>query len=272
MVEAEHLPRPDETAIGRRWHPKFGGKGGNQCAAAAAAGVAARMFGAVGRDGFGADLLAALDARGVDRRFVRELDDTGSGMSVAIVDPAGDYSAVIVSGANLRLDPDHLDDPALWDGVAVLVLQNEVTAAMNLAAAQAAKARGVRVILNSAPARDVPWELRKLVDILIVNSIEAQMSGTLPVTDLPSAAAAARHLASSYGNVIVTAGAKGLAAWTSEDEQVLIPARKITVVSSHGAGDCFTGTLAAALARGTALPDACRMASDAAAEHVAHRH
>jgi ribokinase len=208
----------------------------------------------------------------VDRRFVRELDDTNSGMSVAIVDPAGDYAATIVSGANLCLHEDDLDAPALWEDVALLILQNEVSAAINLAAARAARARGVRVILNSAPARDVAWDLRRLVDILIVNSIEAQMSGSQPVTDLPSALAAARHLASSYGNVVVTAGSKGLAAWLAEDGELVIPARKVTVVSSHGAGDCFTGALAAALAKGAGLADACRAGSEAAADHVSRRH
>lgn len=271
MVEADHLPRVDETAIGRRWYPKFGGKGGNQAVAARAAGAGARMFGAVGHDGFGTFLLAGLDAGGVDRHFVRELSGTGSGMSVAIQDSAGDYAATIVSGANLCLEPADLEQPALWADVAVLVLQNEVATEMNIAAARAARARGVIVILNAAPARDVPRELREGVNILVVNAVEAEMSGAGPVTDLPTALSAARHLAAHYDSVVVTAGSKGLAVWTLEDEQITLPARKVEVVSSHGAGDCFTGALAASLARGTPLSTACREASDAAADHVSRK-
>lgn len=273
MVEADHLPRVDETAVGRRWYPKFGGKGGNQAVAAQAAGVRARMFGAVGQDGFGAFLTAALDAGGVDRRFVREVAGTGSGMSVAIQNPAGDYAATIVSGANLMLDVAALQDAALWQDVAVLVLQNEIRAEVNVAAAQAARAQPgsqpVRVVMNAAPARAMPDDLRLLVDVLVVNAVEAEMSGAARVGDLASAMAAARHLAGGWRNVVVTAGAAGLAVVAETGEAVELPARKVVAVSSHGAGDCFTGALAAAIARGEGLVAACAQASDAAAAHVA---
>lgn len=268
MVEADHLPRADETAIGSRWYPKFGGKGGNQAAAAQAAGARGRMFGAVGCDGFGSFLLEALDDRGVDRSFVSVMDGVGSGMSVAIQDRTGDYAATIVSGANLELDAKALEDPALWQDVRVLVLQSEVTEEINLAAARAAKARGARVVLNAAPARAVGKDLRQLVDVLVVNAVEAEMFGSGPVCDLSTALAAAQHLAAQYDSVVVTAGGHGLAAWTAEDTQITLPARKVKVASTHGAGDCFTGTLAAALAVGEHLGDACRIAAAAAAIHV----
>ncbi|MBC2835060.1 PfkB family carbohydrate kinase [Paragemmobacter straminiformis] len=271
MVEADHLPRRDETAVGSRWYPKFGGKGGNQAVAARAAGAGARMFGAVGKDGFGDFMLAALDRGDVDRRFLRVIEGIGTGMSVAIQDAAGDYAATIVSGANLALDPAWLGDAALWDGVAVLVLQNEIPVEVNIAAARAAKARKLRVVLNAAPAREVPTELREMVDVLIVNAVEAEMFGAEPVGDLTSALAAARHLAARYESVVVTAGGKGLAVWTLEDEEIAIAAKPVTVTSTHGAGDCFTGALAAAIARGESLATACRIASEAAAAHVSRR-
>ncbi|MGQ0564639.1 MAG: ribokinase [Gemmobacter sp.] len=268
MIEADHLPRRDETAVGTRWWPKFGGKGGNQAVAVARAGVGARMFGAVGRDGFGTFLTAALDAGGVDRRFVGQVD-APSGMSVAIMDATGDYAATIVSGANLLLDPAALADDALWHDVAILVLQNEIPEAVNVAAARQARKRGVKVVLNAAPARTLPPAPQRRVDVLIVNAVEAEMMGSAPVTDLASAMVAAETLAADYDSVIVTAGSHGLAAWTLEDERLTLSATPVNVVSTHGAGDCFTGTLAAALAQGRPLTDACRMASDAAARHVA---
>lgn len=267
MIEADHLPRVDETSVGRRWYPKFGGKGGNQALAAQAAGAQARMFGAVGKDGFGTFLTAALDAAGVDRRFVAELSETGSGMSVAIVEASGDYAATIVSGANLRIDPAGLGEDALWQDVAVLVLQNEIPEATNLAAAQAARARGARVILNAAPARPLPDGLRHAVDVLVVNAVEAEMMGGGRVTDLDSAKRAARALHSGSGAVIVTAGGAGLAACDASGGFVRA-ARKVRVVSTHGAGDCFIGTLATALARGDDLPTASDAAAEAAALHV----
>jgi ribokinase len=190
-------------------------------------------------------------------------------MSVAIVEDGGDYAATIVSGANLHLDPAALDEAALWQGVAVLVLQNEIPEAVNIAAAEAARKRGVRVILNAAPAREMSPVLRGAVDVLVVNAVEAEMMGAGAVTDLASALAAARHLAAGQGSVIVTAGARGLAACTQGEAQIVLPARTVQAVSTHGAGDCFTGALAAALARGVGLAEACALASDAAADHVA---
>ncbi|HLQ18703.1 MAG TPA: PfkB family carbohydrate kinase [Tabrizicola sp.] len=272
MIETDRLPRRDETAVGHRWYAKFGGKGGNQAVAAQLSGVRSRMFGAVGRDGFGTFLLEALDKAGVDRHFVRQIEGVGSGMSVAIQDSAGDYAATIVSGANLRLDARALEDHRLWQDVAVLVLQNEIPAEINLTAARAAGARGVAVVLNAAPARAVAPDLAEAVDVLVVNAVEAEMFGAQPVLDLTSALAAARYLSASFASVVVTAGAEGLAMRTRQGDETTVAARKVTVASTHGAGDCFTGTLAAALALGQSLPDAGRTASEAAAEHVAGRH
>jgi ribokinase len=140
MVDAPDRPRKGETVTGYAWRPKFGGKGGNQAVAAAKAGATVRMAGAVGDDDFGQFVLDRLEASGVDRSRVVQLTDVGSGMSVAISDAGGDYGAVIVSGANLRIKEADLADPGLWTGARALILQNEVPEAVNLAAARAAKA------------------------------------------------------------------------------------------------------------------------------------
>jgi ribokinase len=269
VVEADHLPRRDETAVGSRWFPKFGGKGGNQAVAAQRHGARARMVGAVGDDDFGSFLRRGLTSAGVDDRFVAECRGIGSGMSVAIVDEAGDYAATIVSGANLRITAAAVRDPAVWENVGLLVLQNEIPELVNIAAATEASRRGVRTLLNAAPCRDLSPGFRELVDIFVVNSVEAEMMGADRVCDLHSAADAARRLATQFETVIVTAGSKGLAAWTPADELLQVPAEKVTAVSSHGAGDAFIGALSAMLARGAGLEAACRAASVAAARHVA---
>lgn len=269
MVEADTLPRRDETAIGHRWYPKFGGKGGNQAVAVARAGVACRMLGAVGADGFGQLLRDGLRKGGVDDRFVETLADVGSGMSVAIQDRAGDYAATIVSGANQAIDATALRDPALWQDVGLLILQNEVPEALNLAAAAEARSRGVRTVLNAAPMRDLSHGLVPLVDILVVNAVEAEMMGAGAVSDLRTATAAARRLATRFATVVVTAGSKGLAAVTQSGDSIALPAEPVTAVSSHGAGDVFIGTLAATLVSGVPLGRACLAASQAAARHVA---
>jgi ribokinase len=105
LVEADHLPRRDETAIGTRWHPKFSGKGGKQTVSAVHQGAKARLLGATGADDFGQFLASGLKAGDVDTQFLRQLPDMGSGMSVALQNSTGDYAATIVSGANAAIDP-----------------------------------------------------------------------------------------------------------------------------------------------------------------------
>lgn len=268
MVETDHLPGRDETAMGRRWYPKFGGKGGNQAVAVARAGVASRMLGALGGDAFGDFLRAGLRQGGVDDRFVATLANAGSGMSVAIQDRAGDYAATVVSGANLAIDPGALEDPGLWQDVGLLVLQNELPEAVNLAAARQARGRGLRCLLNAAPFRELSPEMARSVDVLIVNAVEAAMLGAGEVDSLEAAARASRALSGRFPLVVVTAGRHGLALWDGAGVRS-IPAEPVSVVSSHGAGDAFIGTLAAGLVGGCGLEEACRRASRAAARHVA---
>jgi ribokinase len=271
MVDAPDRPRRGETVTGYSWRPKFGGKGGNQAVAAAKAGAEARMAGAVGADEFGRFLLDALNAGGVEASRVARFAGTGSGMSVAICDASGDYGAVIVSGANLLVDPTAVTEPALWQGAGALILQNEMPAAINVAAARAARRVGATVCLNAAPYRPLPEELAGLVDLLVVNALEAEELGGLAVTDLASAAAAAEALARRFPAVVVTAGGEGVAGMRRGEDPVVLRALPVTLVSTHGAGDAFVGALVTALAAGRSFAECLRSANAAAATHVSTR-
>ncbi|MFV0333534.1 MAG: PfkB family carbohydrate kinase [Tropicimonas sp.] len=266
FVEAPHRPAAGETVPGYRWFPKFGGKGGNQAAAIVRAGSPCRMVSAVGADSFGTYLLERLTELGVDATNVAVVN-AGSGMSVAIADTSGDYGAVIVSGSNLLIDPSAMNDIPLWEGVGQLVLQNEVTEAINITAARAARSRGAAVVLNAAPARAMSEELSSLVDVLVVNAGEAEALSGISVDDLTAAEAAACELARHFPVVLVTAGGDGVAAATGETS-FSEPALKVDLVSTHGAGDCFIGTFVARRAEGADLHDAVSAANLAAARHV----
>jgi ribokinase len=262
IVSAPRLPRLDETLPGRAVRYAFGGKGGNQAVAAARMGAAVTMAGAVGSDDFAGTLLAALDAAGVDRSRVARRPGA-SGMSVAIEDEAGSYGAVIVSGANL----DVTGDGAPPSGTTQLLLQNEVPEAANLAAAQAARAAGARVVLNAAPARPVAAGLLALTGLLVVNRIEAAQLTGLPEDAYEVAALALADRGPEA--VVVTLGAAGLHWRARGGAGVLLPAPRVAAVSSHGAGDAFLGALAARLDAGEAPEAALRFAQAAAALHVA---
>lgn len=255
VVDAPHLPGRDETVAGHSVAYRFGGKGGNQAVAAARMGARVAIAGAVGPDQFGAQILAALDTAGVDRTRVTTLPGA-SGMSVAIVEDNGDYGAVIVSGVNLLIDGETL---ALPGGPGVVMLQCEVPEAANLAVAERLPG-DVLLILNAAPARPVDAALLARVDILVVNRVEAAgLSGSDNPTDAASAL-----LALGPGTVIVTLGGEGLICATG-DSLASQPAPRVSVISTHGAGDMFVGALAAELARGRTIHDALPFAQAAAA-------
>ena len=260
MVAAPRLPERDETLIGTAWHYKCGGKGGNQAVAAARFGARTAFGGQTGQDDFGERLRANLEGAGVDLTHV-EIDTTqGSGMSVAISEATGEYGAVVVSGANLTIRAQEIATrwASLWRAK-VLLLQNEIPEAVSLAAAREAHGNGARVILNAAPARKMSLEFLALVDVLVVNRVEAAM---LSGEEDPERALTSLH--GPQRDVVLTRGGEGLIAMTRDGTRFAIPALPVKLLSSHGAGDCFCGALAARLAAGEELMAACRFATAAA--------
>lgn len=269
VVKAKTLPRVDETAVGSAWAQVCGGKGGNQAVQAARAGARTAIAGCTGQDAFGETLRANLRAEGVDISALTQTAAAGSGMSVAILQEDGDYGAVIVSGANLLINPDALPD--IWHrlgGASVVVLQNEIPHAVNLSMARLARSQGAKVVFNAAPARPDMQEVLQWTDVLVVNRIEAEAMFGVPVTSRADARAALSSRPVQARAVIITLGGDGLVLATPEGEVIDMAAIPVTVTSTHGAGDCFIGTLAARLAQGQSLPGACRHANQSAATFV----
>ncbi len=267
IVKGPARPRKGETVTGSAWHPACGGKGGNQAVSAAKAGVRSAMIGAVADDEFGRALLENLAHGAVEHEHVRVIKGGASGMSVAIFDSEGDYGAVIVSGSNLELSADDVDQAAsLFKAGNILVLQNEVPDEANVLAAAAMKKAGGKVLLNAAPARPLSAELEALVDVLVVNAVEAEaLAGTGEVETLEQASDAAGILSARFPVAVVTAGGAGVAFAEQGGTAGSIPAIKIKLVSTHGAGDEFIGVLAAQLLQGAPIDMALGKANEAAA-------
>jgi len=269
VVHAPDRPKKGETLPGSAWSYRAGGKGGNQAVAAAQFGVRTSMVGRVGNDDFGGRLLNHLKRAGVDAAHVRTDPETGSGMSVAIIDAEGDYGAVIVSGANLKLCDEDLDQAhEVIRNAQVLVLQNEVPEVANVAAAELAKGYGARVILNAAPARPLGADLAANIDLLVVNAVEAEMICGVAIASLREATEAAAILSNQFGAVVVTAGGLGLAMGVAGKTPYAEAAHLVKLVDTHGAGDLFIGALAARWASGIPLAEAVRFANAAAALFV----
>jgi ribokinase len=254
------LPREGETVLTDGFETTPGGKGANQAVAAARArpaGAAGRvaMVGAVGRDAFAEAALAHLAAAGVDLAgLLRSPRPTG--LAAIVVDRHGRNQITVASGANLDLTGDLLPAGYLAPGT-VLVLQNEVSEAANLAVARRAKAAGARVVLNAAPARPMAEDWAGLLDVLVLNEAEAEAIGG--AADPDAATGLARRLDAA---TVVTLGAAGAVALTPDGVGLRIGALPLDrVVDTTAAGDSFVGALAAALEEGRDLAAALHFAS-----------
>ena len=183
-----------------------------------------------------------------------------SGFSVAIVGADGEYGAVVVSAANRTLSPEGFVFPK---GASILVLQNEVPEAVNRAVAAEARDNDATVVLNAAPMRPTAPELMRMVDLLIVNRIEAgELFGTPIHTARDALDAAERAAAGVTGEVILTLGGDGLVHRDLGGGVRHHAVRRVPVVSAHGAGDVFVGALCARMAAGAAMEDAIACAQE----------
>ena len=257
------IPRPGETVLCPEYVTKPGGKGCNQAVAAARAGAAVTMVGRVGDDGFGRTLVDRLALEGVETGAIGRAEHP-TGIACICVDSGGENAIAVASGANLAAGAAQLDAAALGSDT-VLVMQMEVPAGENWAAVERVKAAGGRAILNLAPAAAVPREALAAIDLLIVNEIEAQMiAATLGLpADAPRDAARALAEMAELA-CVVTLGSQG--ALAVEDDRVWrVGPMAIEPVDTTGAGDAFTGVLAAAIDAGLSLPDALHRANVGAA-------
>ncbi|GHE40190.1 ribokinase [Streptomyces longispororuber] len=262
VAYVERAPRRGETVTGRAFRTFPGGKGANQAVAAARAGATVSMIGAVGTDGFGGRLRAALEHSGVDTDLLRTVEGA-SGTAHIVVDDEGGNAIVVVPGANAALTGLTHGDEALITCADLLLLQLETPLDGVLAAARYARDHGVRTVLTPAPAQSLPPELLDAVDLLVANEHEAAA-----LTGATDPRTAAHKLLDQVPDVVVTLGAEGCLYATRGAEPVTVPAPRVTAVDTTGAGDTFVGALAAALGEGRPLPSALAWASSAAALSV----
>lgn len=255
VVRAPHIPAPGETVLGQAFKTYPGGKGANQAVACARAGGAAtHMLLALGNDPYAEPLRASLTAANVELYEVLA-PDVPTGCAFICVADNADNAITVAPGANLCLHSTHLPDLA---GVSYLLMQLEIDLATVTAYAQAAKASGVKVVLNAAPAQPLPAELLADVDVLIVNEGELAALVPYPVSMVTNLAQMAVPC------VVVTLGNRGCVARLGNNFFTQ-PAFKVAAVDTTGAGDTFSGVLVAALSQGSTISEAMQRASAAAA-------
>ncbi len=255
-----HLPRPGETVLGEAMRVLPGGKGANQAVAAARDGAKVAFAGAVGRDALAERALAGMRAAGVDLSRVAEVE-AATGCAAVCVDTKGQNQIAVAAGANSWALAAQVEDAAL-DADTTLLLQMEVLAVEVVEIIRRARKAEALVVLNLAPALPLPVEVLRLVDVLVVNEAEATwLMGHLgldPATrnfDEPASADLAEAIGEGVA-VVVTRGERGLDAVDADGQRITYGTAPVKVKDTTGAGDCFTGVLAAALDEGEEFPAA----------------
>jgi ribokinase len=246
VVSVDHHPRPGETVIGGPLFRNQGGKGANQAVAAARLGQQVGMVGAVGDDDSGRELTEAISREGVDATHVRVIEDEHSGTALIAVDPEGENTIVVSSGANALVSSADIDAATpLLEQAAVTLLQLEIPLE---AVDAAASASGGTVVLNPAPFRPLPESLLDRVDVIVPNAGElAALVGGRPGDDLDDVVEMAARIRGPEA-VVVTLGARG-ALLVSGGSSHQVAAPRVKVIDTTAAGDCFCGALADALVR-----------------------
>ena len=257
-VTSPRIPHKGETILGDSLSFFPGGKGANQAYALGRLGAQAAMYGCVGQDDFGRQLIDNLDQAGVDASQVKRLPDVKTGVALITV-AEKDNTIVVVPGANARVSPAYIDSVAdrLMQSDLVM-MQLEIPLDTVVHVAELCAVAGIPVLLNPAPAQLLPPRLLGQITWLTPNEHEAALlfrhQGLLD--DL---------LLAQRGKLVVTLGKNGSAMADDSGRIIRTPASPAQVVDTTGAGDTFNAALAFALIRGDDPDQALRFANAAAA-------
>jgi ribokinase len=266
VIQSDRLPNPGETIIGGDFLMNPGGKGANQAVAAARMGGHVTFISKTGNDLFGKQSMDHYNAEGINTEYIFSDPKNHSGIALITVDANGENCIVVASGANASLSPSDIESArAEIESCALVLMQLEIPIETVEYAAEMANQKGIRVILNPAPARALSDKLLRGLYILIPNTNEAEILSGIQVTDWESARKAANALsARGVKNVVITLGSLG-ALIKEGNEYYTVQATKVTAVDTTAAGDTFCGTLCVGLSEGKSIVDSVAIASKASA-------
>ncbi|MGI6162165.1 MAG: ribokinase [Christensenellales bacterium] len=252
------LPMPGQTVLGSKFKMGPGGKGSNQAVAAHRAGADVKFITKIGRDVFGQVATDFYKQENMDTGYVFEDEKLETGCALIMVDEETAQNAIVViSGACGNITDEDIEKARpVIEGAGILLLQLETNFDALLKAIDIAHAAGVKVVLNPAPARELPDELYKKIDIITPNETEAEfLTGVRIENEKDAQRAADIFLQKGVKQVVITLGYHGAFAADGETSKHF-PRLKVDAVDTTGAGDAFNGGLVMALAEGCDLFEA----------------
>lgn len=265
VVKSDRLPVPGETVLGGAFMMNPGGKGANQAVAIARMGGNVTFISKTGNDLFGRQSVEMYGDENIVTDYIFSDQHLPSGVALIMVDRNGENCIVVASGANGSLSPKDIEKARnVIENADILLMQLEVPMDTVEYAAKLAHEKGIKVVLNPAPAAFLSNELLKCLYAVIPNKTEAEMLSGIKVSDLETAKQAADIIAAKgVDKVVITLGSKG-ALIKDGDVYSFIPADKVEAVDTTAAGDTFCGAFCVGISEGLSIEDAVKMATKAA--------
>ena len=266
VINTERLPLPGETIIGGDFFMNSGGKGANQAVAAARLGGNVCFMAKVGNDHFGLRSIEQYKSEGIDVEHILTDNELPSGVALIMVDANGENCIAVASGANALLSSDDIDKAVgMIEHGDIILMQLETPLSTVEYAAQIAKNKGKKVILNPAPAQPLPDRIYKDLYMIIANETETEFLSGIKITDMESVCRAADVISDKgVKNIVITLGSKG--AFIKENGAYhKVPALKVKAVDATAAGDTFCAAVCVALAERKNILEAVEFANRCAA-------
>ncbi len=258
-IRTPQLPIFGETLIGGDFDMGAGGKGSNQAIGTARLGAQSSLVAIIGEDKLAEIALDLYAAEGIDTKYLRQTADSPTGVGFIILNPRGENFIILDMGANNLMDASYVDlaEPQIASSdVVMAVLEIPVSAAAR--GVELGRKHGAITILNPAPAQRLPPEIFQFIDYLTPNESELRiLLGLAPDDSTPTRELAGQLRGLGVKNVVVTMGSQGVLVLTDTVDE-FVPAFKVEVVDTTGAGDSFNSGLAVALGEGQPLLEAVR--------------
>lgn len=266
VIKADRLPIPGETVLGGVFLMNPGGKGANQAVAASRLGGKVTLISKTGNDVFGRQSVSLYNAENINTDYIFSDSKNPSGVALITVDSNGENCIVVASGANASLGRADIDKAsAEIESGDLVLMQLEIPIDTVEYVAEIAHKKGIKVILNPAPARALSDTLLKNLYIIIPNKSEAEILSGIKVVDMESAKQAADIISDKGVDIVViTLGSNG--ALIKEHEQYqFVEAVKVEALDTTAAGDVFCGSVCVGLSEGKSILDSVKMAAKASA-------
>lgn len=268
IARVSHLPAPGETIGDAEYRVSYGGKGANQAIAAARSGGDVSFVSCLGDDAYADTLIASFIDSGMNVDYIRKCAGQSTGIAFIFVAESGENCIAVAPGANNRMQGEQMEIifPCIKEAEA-LVLQLEIPYESVVSLIEYAHSVGTKVILNPAPAKQMPLDVLEKVDVLILNETEAALITGEPFRSSDPLAVAQSLRKRAEQIVILTLGQKGSVV-VSDKVEKQIPSYTVKAVDTTGAGDTFCGAFVTRWVKGEDLQDCVQFATAAAALSV----